>query len=419
MNVADSELVMTILNQSGFEKAESIESADVILFNTCSVRQHAEERVLGRINNEQRHKATRNVKIGVIGCMAQRLGNELKTISPAVDFVVGVDQYDKLPEIISGVFSETFICNTAVDNDKIYEKILTEHQGEYKAFITVMRGCNNFCTYCIVPYTRGRERSRKPAEIIADARNAADEGKQEIMLLGQNVNSYNYQDIDFPDLLKQVNMIDGIRRIRFTTSHPKDLSDKLIETMAKSDKVCEHFHLAMQSGDNTVLKRMNRGYTAEHYYDLVMKLRKAMPDIAITTDVIAGFPGETEEQFQRTMDIMKAIEFDHAYMFKYSPRTGTKAAEYPDQIPENIRLDRLQRMIKQQELITTKKYKAMTGTRQEVYVESISRRSDKEISGKTRDFKVVVFPGDEGLIGQFVDVEIVSAVGWTLKGKKL
>ena len=254
---------------------------------------------------------------------------------------------------------------------------------------------------------------------MIDVQNAADQGKKEIMLLGQNVNSYDFHKTDFPELLRQVNKISGIERIRFTTSHPKDLSDKLIEVMAETEKVCEHLHLAMQSGDNEILFRMNRGYTAEHYLDIINKLRSKIPDIAITTDVIAGFPGETEEQFQRTMDIMQEIKFDYAFMFKYSPRTGTKAAKFTDQIPEEVRLNRLQRLIKQQEKITQKKYMEMIGSTKEVYVENISRRSKYEVAGKTRDFKVTVFPGNEELIGKFINVKVIDAVGWTLKGKMI
>jgi tRNA-2-methylthio-N6-dimethylallyladenosine synthase len=419
MNVADSELVRTILDSNGFEPVEEISQADVILFNTCSVRQHAEERVLGRISNEMKHKFTHNVKIGVIGCMAQRLGSAIAEISAGADFVVGVDQYHILPGIIRQSFTEKFVANTTIDHQQVYPQIIPRHQDPLKAFITVMRGCNNFCSYCIVPYTRGRERSRDHHEVLNDVQIAAAQGRKEVMLLGQNVNSYSYQDIDFPDLLKLVNKIDGIKRIRFTTSHPKDLSDKLIKVMADSDKVCHHFHLAMQSGDDEVLRRMNRGYTAAHYYELIRKLRKAMPDIAVTTDVIAGFPGETEEQFKKTLDLMRDIEFDYAYMFKFSPRSGTKAAEFSDQIPEPVRLDRLQRLISQQEKITTQKYKALTGKSCEIYVEGISRRSELEVAGKTRDFKVTVFAGNKQDIGKLINVKITDAVGWTLKGERL
>jgi tRNA-2-methylthio-N6-dimethylallyladenosine synthase len=419
MNVADSELVMTILEDNGYLRAISISEADVIIFNTCSVRKHAEERVLGRISNEMRHKTDSHLIIGVIGCMAQRLGKELFDLSAGVDFVVGVDQYNNLPEIIETAYSRKLVYNTKVDKDQVYSGTIPRHQDVHKAYITIMRGCNNFCSYCIVPFTRGRERSRTDKDILEDVRIAAGQGRKEIMLLGQNVNSYQYKNIDFPQLLKMVNEIDGIDRIRFTTSHPKDLSDKLIAAMAESSKVCEHFHLAMQSGDNRILQSMNRGYTAESYYKLIAKLRSAIPDIAITTDVIAGFPGETEEQFMRTFDLMKEIEFDYAFMFKYSPRSGTKAAEFSDQVPEEIRLNRLQRLIEQQEKITTKKYRDKIGKRCEIYVEGVSRKSKQEVAGKTRDFKVTVFPGEIALIGKSIEVEIIDAAGWTLKGKQL
>jgi tRNA-2-methylthio-N6-dimethylallyladenosine synthase len=417
MNVADSELVMTILNKNGFEKAADIFAADVILFNTCSVRQHAEDRVLGRINNEMKHKLNRNVKIGVIGCMAQRLGGELMQLSSGVDFVVGVDMYHKLPEIINSAFHQEMLSVIDINNEQVYPDIMPVHQDPLKAFVTIMRGCNNFCSYCIVPYTRGRERSRPYEEILEDVKLAAQQGRQEVMLLGQNVNSYQYQDISFPLLLEKVNAVSGVKRIRFTTSHPKDLSDHLIEVMSASEKICQHFHLAMQSGDDEILQRMNRGYTASHYYNLITRLRKAMPEIAITTDVIAGFPGETEEQYQRTYDLMKAIEFDFAYMFKYSPRTGTKAADFTDQIQEKVRLARLQRLITQQEKITYKKYQEQIGKTREIYVEGISRKSEEEVAGKTKDFKVTVFPGTKEMIGKFINVKIIDAVGWTLKGK--
>jgi tRNA-2-methylthio-N6-dimethylallyladenosine synthase len=419
MNVADSELVMTILEDNGYLRAISISEADVIIFNTCSVRKHAEERVLGRISNEMRHKTDSHLIIGVIGCMAQRLGKELFDLSAGVDFVVGVDQYNNLPEIIETAYSRKLVYNTKVDKDQVYSGTIPRHQDVHKAYITIMRGCNNFCSYCIVPFTRGRERSRTDKDILEDVRIAAGQGRKEIMLLGQNVNSYQYKNIDFPQLLKMVNEIDGIDRIRFTTSHPKDLSDKLIAAMAESSKVCEHFHLAMQSGDNRILQSMNRGYTAESYYKLIAKLRSAIPDIAITTDVIAGFPGETEEQFMRTFDLMKEIEFDYAFMFKYSPRSGTKAAEFSDQVPEEIGLNRLQRLIEQQEKITTKKYRDKIGKRCEIYVEGVSRKSKQEVAGKTRDFKVTVFPGEIALIGKSIEVEIIDAAGWTLKGKQL
>ncbi len=418
MNVADSELVASILNKKDFNVVDNIDEAEIIIFNTCSVRQHAEDRVLGRISNEiSRKNSNSQLKIGVIGCMAQRLGEKLQKKNEKIDFVVGTDQYKKLPEIITNLFENPdFSSDTMINNKEIYQDIYPIHTGKLNAFVTIMRGCNNFCSYCIVPYVRGRERSRDVEDIINDVYRTGEQSFKDVTLLGQNVNSYNYQGINFAELLRRVNKIETIRRIRFVTSHPKDLSDEVIEVMANSEKVCEHLHLAMQSGDDEILRSMNRGYTVEHFYNIVQKLRRAMPEIAITTDVIAGFPGETQTQFQRTYDLMKKIEFDYAFTFKYSPREGTKAAEFNDHIPEITRLDRLQQLITLQQDITLKKYKDQIGKVKEIYVEKISKRSNYELAGKSRDFKITVFKGDESLIGKFVNVKITDAVGWTLKG---
>lgn len=420
MNVADSELVTSILEESKYSVVTNIDMADVIIFNTCSVRQHAEDRVLGRISNEMNRKRGNNaIKIGVIGCMAQRLSQQLKSKNSKIDFVVGVDQYKKIPQIIQDVTDNDFKCVTSVNDSEIYKDIYPVHQGKFNAFVTIMRGCNNFCSYCIVPYTRGRERSRPIDDIIKEVTELGKRGFKDVTLLGQNVNSYNFKNVYFAELLREVNTIETIKRIRFVTSHPKDLSDEVIQVMAQSEKVCEHLHLAMQSGDDEILAKMNRGYTSKHFLEITEKLHAAMPDIAITTDIIAGFPGETEEQFQRTYDIMKEIEFDYAFTFKYSPRSGTKAAEFTDQIDEDIRLARLQKLIELQQKITTKKYKQQIGKLKEIYVEQHSKKSDAEMSGKSRDFKITVFPGDKKLIGKFVKVKITDAVGWTLKGELL
>ncbi len=419
MNVADSELVRSILKGDKFSVVDDIADADVIIFNTCSVRQHAEDRVLGRINNEMsRKRQKKNLKIGVIGCMAQRLDIKLNDMNSNIDFVVGVDQYKKLPEIIADLFDEDdFKCNTIVNDSEIYKDIYPIHTGKFNAFVTIMRGCNNFCSYCIVPYTRGRERSRPIEDIINEITKIGEKGFKDVTLLGQNVNSYNYKNVNFAELLRQVNKIDSIKRIRFVTSHPKDLSDEVIHVMADSEKVCEHLHLAMQSGDDDVLAKMNRGYTSQHFLDITNKLRKAMPDIAITTDIIAGFPGESDKQFQKTYDLMKKIQFDYAFTFKYSPRTGTKAADFEDHLPEEIRLSRLQKLIELQQDITTLKYKEQIGKTKEIYVEQVSKKSDKEMAGKSSDFKITVFPGERSLIGKFVKVKITDAVGWTLRGE--
>ena len=420
MNVADSELAASILKDAKIDMVEQIDDADVILFNTCSVRQHAEDRVLGRISNEMSRKREKDIRIGVMGCMAQRLSMELHKMNTNIDFVIGTDQYRKLPDILRNQFpKQTFDSDTEVNDRQIYQHIYPEHLGKFNAFITIMRGCNNFCSYCIVPYTRGRERSRPVKDILEDVRKAGEKGFKDITLLGQNVNSYHYDGVDFASLLKRVNTIEVIERIRFITSHPKDLSDEVIRVMADSDKVCEHLHLAMQSGDDEILKRMNRGYSSEQFYEITQKLHEAMPEIAITTDIIAGFPGETETQFRRTYDLMKKIEFDYAFTFKYSLREGTKAALFKDQIDEGIRLQRLQELIMLQQKITTGKYKAQIGKIKEIYVEKISKKNPDELSGKSRDFKITVFKGDSSLIGQFHKVKINDAQGWTLKGEMI
>ncbi len=418
MNVADSELVSGILKQAGYEQAESLDEADVIIFNTCSVRQHAEDRVIGRISNEISRKAKKpGLKIGVIGCVAQRLGGELKKINKKIDFVVGVDQYKHLPRIINLLDFYGVNVATEMNDAEVYHNMMPIRQGELNAYVTIMRGCNNFCTYCIVPHVRGRERSRPLDEILKEVEEAGNDGFKDVTLLGQNVNSYNWKELDFPQLLEQVDSLETIKRVRFVTSHPKDLSDSLVKYMAKLDKVCEHIHLPMQSGNTDILTRMNRGYTSEHYMGLIKKLRTAMPDISITTDVIVGFPGETEEQFMDTYNMMKEIEFDFAFMFKYSPREGTAAAEYEDQVDEKVRLERLSRLIDMQNEITNKKYKEQIGKIKEIYVEQVSKKNSEELAGKSRDFKITVFKADKSLIGKFVKVKITEATGWTLKGE--
>lgn len=415
MNVSDSELITTMLLNAGLEAAHNIDEADVILFNTCSVRQHAEDRVLGRISNEQGKKMQNpNLKIGVLGCMAQRLGDDLMKQYPYIDFVVGVDQYHQLPALILG---ENHLTLNDFDTNQLYSQVYPSRNEGLSAFVTIMRGCDNFCSYCIVPHVRGRERSRAMDEILKEVADAGERGFKDITLLGQNVNSYHWQDVRFPTLLKEVAQISSIERVRFVTSHPKDLSDGLIDIMATEKRVCEHIHLPMQSGNSDVLAAMNRGYTAAHYEDLIHRLRAAIPNIAITTDIIAGFPGETESQFRDTCSMVERVEFDFAFCFKYSPREGTKAANFTMQLPEETRLRRLQELIEVQRKSTYHRFKAQVGLVKQVYVEGISRKSELDVSGKTRDFKITVFPGTTDLIGKFVDVKIVGATAGTLIGE--
>ncbi len=414
MNVADSELVSSILISAGHSPVTDIDDAQVIIFNTCSVRDHAEQRVLGRIANEKHRKSSNpEIKIGVIGCMAQRMGKRLIEIEPGIDFVVGVDQYQHLPHILEDAES---CAEDALQMDKtqVYPNVMPFRQDKNCGFVTVMRGCNNFCSYCIVPYVRGRERSRPVNDIYEEAKSASEAGLHDITLLGQNVNSYQFDGYRFPDLLRKLNNIESLWRLRFVTSHPKDLSDELISVMAECSKVCEHIHLPLQAGDDQLLKKMNRSYGVDHYLGLIDKLRAAIPGIAITTDLMVGFPSETEAQFENTLRVMEAIRFDYAFCFKYSEREGTAAASYEDQVPEEVRLRRLQAMICLQRKITLEKFRGQIGKTVAVYVENFSRRSDDMVSGKTRDFKIAVLSGGADKIGGLSKAKVIDATAGTL-----
>ncbi|MBC8313043.1 MAG: tRNA (N6-isopentenyl adenosine(37)-C2)-methylthiotransferase MiaB [Candidatus Cloacimonetes bacterium] len=417
MNVADSEVVVRILTKAGYEFTENLNDSDIIIFNSCTVRQHAEDRVVGRITQEgSRKKAKHNLLIGLIGCVAQRIGNELLNKIDSLDFVAGTDQYRNLPEIIEFAKLKN-ISNLQENYNENYEDIYPLRKKNVNAFVTIMRGCNNFCSYCIVPYVRGKERSRNFKAILSEVEKAGKNGFKDITLLGQNVNSYNFGKCNFAELLKKISKLSSIERIRFVTSHPKDLSDEVINVMANEEKICEHIHLPMQSGSDKILQSMNRKYTKTHYLKLVDKLRNSIPDIAITTDVMCGFPDETEKDFLETYDLMKKIKFDYTFTFKYSPRNGTAAEKFDNQIDEKIRLERLQKLINLQEKITLQKYKEQIGKSVKVYVENISKKDENEVSGRTCDNKIVVFSADKNLIGKFVKVKIYDAIGWTLKGK--
>ncbi|MBW6514476.1 MAG: tRNA (N6-isopentenyl adenosine(37)-C2)-methylthiotransferase MiaB, partial [Candidatus Syntrophosphaera sp.] len=400
-----------ILINACWEAAVSIDDADLILFNTCSVRQHAEDRVLGRISNEMHRKQAKpQLKIAVLGCMAQRMGQRLLEKGSGVDLVVGVDQYRLLPELLENSGQ----MEIELDPAQIYDQLDPLHQSKTCAFVTIMRGCDNFCSYCIVPHVRGRERSLPFKQIEAEVRRCGDLGMKDVTLLGQNVNSYQHEEYDFPRLLKELNLIDSIYRLRFITSHPKDLSEQLIEVMATGNRICHHIHLPMQSGDDTILGLMRRKYSIEHYLGLVNKLRKAMPDIALTTDIIAGFPGETEAMFENTLLAMRTVGFDYAFCFKYSGREGTDAATLPNQVPEAERLARLQKMIELQREITKSKFSAKIGSVVEVYVEDISKKSAEMVSGKTRDFKIAVLSGTRNDIGTLKSSRVIKATAGTL-----
>ena len=424
MNVSDSEVVLTILGKAGYSLCDSISQADVILVNTCSVRDNAEQRILGRLDVFRLEKKKRSgVIVGVLGCMAQRMKEELLK-HPVVDIVAGPDSYRNLPVMIDNVARYGKQMDTTLSRVETYSDILPTRmdKGGVSAYISIMRGCNNVCSYCIVPFTRGPERSREPESIIEEAKVLISSGYREISLLGQNVDSYCWTDpqdgavtVDFADLLEKVALLDPGVRIRFSTSHPKDMSDKVLHTMAWYDNICRHIHLPVQSGSSTLLEKMNRKYTREHYLGRIAKIREILPDCAITTDVIAGFCSETEEDHALTISLFKEVRFDGAFMFQYSERPGTKASRrYPDDVPQQVKTARLGEIITLQNAISLERNQECIGKCFEVLVEGRSKRSDKELVGRTSQNKTCVFP-DTGLKpGDYATVKVLSCSSATL-----
>lgn len=424
MNVHDSEKLAGMLTEMGYQHTDNLEDADVILFNTCCVRQHAEIRIFGRVSQLKELKQRKpNIILGICGCMMQEkeVVEAIRKDYPYIDMVFGTHNLFKFPELLQEALnSDTTVIDIWDDNSNIVEDIPIRRAEGLKAWVNIIYGCNNFCTYCIVPYVRGRERSREPKDIIDEIKSLADEGFKEITLLGQNVNSYGNdlsQKVDFADLLYMINNINGIERIRFMTSHPKDISDKLIFAIRDLDKVCEHLHLPVQSGSNRILEKMNRKYTRERYLEIIEKLRNNIPDIAITTDIIVGFPGETDEDFQDTLDLVKKVKYDSAYTFIYSKRKGTVAEKMPDQVDEDIKHKRLEELIKLQNSISIEKNNEMNGKIVEVLVEGTSKRDSDKLTGRTRTNKIVHFKGEPNLIGKFVDVKIIETKAWTMQGE--
>ena len=425
-NEHDSEKISWILKNMGYEWTDDMEESDFIIYNTCLVRENAELRVygqLGALKNLKRRKP--DIIIAVCGCMMQReeVREVILTKYNHVDIIFGTKNIHKLPQLINRYMQTgKTVVDIVEDNREIIEDVGANRKYTFKAYVDIMYGCNNFCTYCIVPYTRGRESSRNPKNIIAEVEALAIKGFKEITLLGQNVNSYgNTLDYNysFAKLLGEINKIDGIERIRFMTSHPKDLSDELIDAMASLDKVCEHFHLPVQSGSNRVLKAMNRKYTKEDYIDLVDKLEKAVPGIAITTDIIVGFPGETEEDFKETLDLVKRVRYDSAFTFLYSIREGTYAANMKNQIPDDIKHERFQRLLDTLYPIFYEKNIRYKDKIVDVLVEEVSKNDEDVLSGRTRSGKLVHFKGNKDLIGKIVDVKINEVKSFTLEGCKI
>jgi tRNA-2-methylthio-N6-dimethylallyladenosine synthase len=416
MNVSDSELMLGALADVGYDAAPGPEGADVILVNTCAIREHAEERVLGRIGELKRHMKNGTV-VGVTGCMAQRLGPRLLERARHVSLVVGPDGYRALPDLIEGARGGERFVATDFDLEEHYETVLPRRFDGVKAWIPVQRGCDYRCTYCIVPYTRGPERSRRLEDAVREVEAVSAQGISEVILLGQTVNSWNDGRHDFADLLRAVGNVSGIRRVRFTSPHPNDFSDRVIEAMATVPSVCEHVHLPMQSGSSRTLKRMLRRYTREEYLDCVSRMRAAIPGLAITTDIIVGFPGETDAEFEETLSAVRQVGFDDAFTFKFSPREGTPATRMPAEltVSDDVASDRLEMLIAAVREGARERNLRLLGQRREVLVEKEARRGDL-LQCRTRDFKTVIIPGDATLIGRYLNVELTGTTGATFTG---
>ena len=421
MNVADSELVEGILTNLGLEKTADYDEADAIFLNTCAIRENAETKVHSKLGNLHKIKLNKpHLIIGVLGCMAQNLKDDLLKNKPYVDIILGPDSYRKIPELINRhVKDNKSIVDTKLSRYEVYENLFPNRGDTFNAWVSIMRGCDKFCSFCIVPFTRGRERSRSVESIVEEVKKAVDQGFVEITLLGQNVNSYNFEGKSFSDLLLAVSDINGVKRIRYTSPHPQDINIELLEVMASRKNICNYVHFPMQSGSNEVLKRMNRTYTREHFYDMAMNIREIMPNCGLSTDIIVGFPGETDEQFQETLDLMEAIKFNSAFTFKYSPRPYTKAEQFSDQISEEIKKIRLDEMLILQRKHTLELNQKMIGTFQQVLIEKESKKSKLHWAGRTDSNEWVIIEKNNSNIKDIVPVEISNATGVILHGKEV
>ncbi len=421
MNVADSELVEGILTNLGLEKTANYDEADAIFLNTCAIRENAETKVHSKLGNLHKIKLNKpHLIIGVLGCMAQNLKDDLLKNKPYVDIILGPDSYRKIPDLINRhVKDNKSIVDTKLSRYEVYENLFPSRGDTFNAWVSIMRGCDKFCSFCIVPFTRGRERSRSVESVVEEVKKAVDQGFVEITLLGQNVNSYNFEGKSFSDLLLAVSNINGVKRIRYTSPHPQDINVELLEVMASRKNICNYVHFPMQSGSNEVLKRMNRTYTREHFYDMAMKIREIMPNCGLSTDIIVGFPGETDEQFRETLDLMEAIKFNSAFTFKYSPRPYTKAEQFSDHISEEIKKSRLDEMLILQRKHTLELNQNMVGTFQQVLIEKESKKSNLHWAGRTDSNEWVIIEKNNSNIKDIVPVEISDATGVILHGKEI
>lgn len=422
MNEHDSETLAGMLTEQGFVESPERDEADVVIFNTCSVRDNADKRFFGTLGQLKKIKKNNpDFTVCVCGCMMQQqhIIDSIKSKYPWVDIIFGTHNIHQFPELLEHVMQEKEkVINVWEDGGEIVEGLPAKRLFKHKAFVNIMYGCNNFCTYCIVPYTRGRERSRKPEEIMKEVKLLVEDGVKEVTLLGQNVNSYRGdENTDFTDLIYMLNDVEGLERIRFMTSHPKDLSDRLIKAFVDCEKLCNYIHLPVQSGSNRVLERMNRRYSREDYLELVRKLRDAVPDITISTDIIVGFPGETEEDFQDTLSLVGQVEYDSAFTFLYSIRKGTPAEKYPDQIPEEVKHERFNRLVDLVNDISAKKNAAYEGRTEKVLVEGNSKNNHMTYTGRTEGFKLINFEGNQDMVGKIVDVKVTRGKTFSLEGQ--
>jgi len=419
MNVADSELVSGLLTREGFSETKDIHTADAIFVNTCAIREHAEDKVHSRLGyyHQIKRKNPKTI-IGVLGCMAQNLKKDILESKPFVDIVLGPDSYRRLPEMIRERSNESsHLVDTKLSRFEVYDDMFPSRNEGINAWISIMRGCDKFCTFCIVPFTRGRERSRSVEGIIQEAAKAVSDGFIEVTLLGQNVNSYLHEGHNFHELLDAVAQIPGLKRIRYTSPHPEDMTQDVLNVMAKHDNICNHVHLPLQAGNDEVLNRMNRTYTKDQFLARVNQIRNTLPNVGISTDIIVGFPGENEAEFQETLDMMEAVKFDSAFTFKYSSRPGTKAAEFDDHVPEDEKQHRLERLIEMQQKHTLFRNKTIIGRVEMVLVEKESKRSKKQWAGRTDANKWVVFNKENAKIKDLIPVKIMDARGITLHGE--
>ena len=423
MNAGDTEIVVSIMQREGYIYTDDIEAADIILLNTCSIRNNAEQRIWGRLNEIRRYRKRKpSLLVGIIGCMAERLKERLLEGDAAVDIVAGPDAYRDLPRLAREAEAGAKGVNVLLSQEETYGEIAPVRldKNGVSAFIAIMRGCDNFCSYCVVPYTRGRERSRDAETVVAEAHTLFGNGYREVTLLGQNVNSYRFGEVDFPELLRRVASISPLLRVRFATSHPKDMSDRLLEVMASMPNICRAIHLPAQSGATSMLERMNRKYTREWYLGRVAAIRRYLPDCAVTTDLIAGFSGETEEEHRQTLSLMREVGYDFAYMFKYSERPGTFAQKHlPDDVPDDVKSRRLQEIIALQNELGHASNLRDVGREYEVLVEGESRRDAGQLSGRTSQNKVVVFDRGDHRAGDYVRVRITGCTPATLFGEEI